>query len=153
MYRRPAQLAGPIFCSRQCHGVSQRAERSCPVCKAAFWGTKKTCSRACSNRSRTGILYDGENGRNKAVRGWYLKEKVALERGGTCEACGHENYRILQIHHITPRARGGGNDVSNLRLLCPNCHMTIHSGYEHFGGSSRLVTAAVLKTVEALARP
>ena len=93
------------------------------------------------------------NTRNNAVKGWHVKEKVAAERGGRCEACGHGNYRILQIHHIVPGAAGGGDGATNLRLPCPNCRRTVHAGYALYGGSSRLVTAAVLKTVEALARP
>lgn len=137
-YRRPSQLAaGAVYCSRACSGVAQRIDKTCPVCGKTYWGEKKTCSRACANRSRTGIRYDGTNTRNNAAKGWHRKEQVAAERGGRCETCGHDNYNILQIHHVVPKAVGGTDELSNLRLLCPNCHMTEHAGHAFYGGSSR----------------
>ncbi|MEM1054844.1 MAG: HNH endonuclease signature motif containing protein [Bacteroidota bacterium] len=38
---------------------------------------------------------------------------------------------------MVPTSRGGTDDLSNLRLLCPNCHMEVHLGHVTFGGSSR----------------
>ena len=35
------------------------------------------------------------------------------------------------VHHITPRAEGGKNFVSNGVVLCPNCHRVAH---EQSGG-------------------
>ena len=32
------------------------------------------------------------------------------------------------IHHIIERKHGGGNEHSNLTLLCPNCHRLAHNG-------------------------
>lgn len=150
IYRRPSQQAsGPVFCTRACSGIARRIERSCPVCGGSFWGAKRTCSRACSNVGRTGTRYGGQNRRNKAVQGWFLKERVAAARGGLCEACGLDNFNILQVHHVVRRSAGGSDDLDNVRLLRPNCHMTVHHGSGRYGGSSRQVTAAVLKTVEA----
>ncbi|WP_412063728.1 HNH endonuclease [Rubrivirga sp. IMCC45206] len=60
-----------------------------------------------------------------------------MERGGRCETCGYDNYNVLHVHHVTPKAEGGTDDGVNLRLLCPNCHMVTHHGYGTFGGSSR----------------
>ncbi|MBK8754255.1 MAG: HNH endonuclease [Candidatus Competibacteraceae bacterium] len=31
------------------------------------------------------------------------------------------------IHHILPKSEGGGDNISNLVLLHPNCHRQIHS--------------------------
>ncbi|MCF7514341.1 HNH endonuclease [Pseudoalteromonas sp. L23] len=31
------------------------------------------------------------------------------------------------IHHIVERVKGGGNELSNLVLLHPNCHRQLHT--------------------------
>lgn len=91
-----------------------------------------TCSRACANKARTGIIYTKENKFNNAYRGSLLKEKVAKLRGGVCEKCQENNYAILQVHHKKERYRGGTDNVRNLELLCPNCHATHHLGRSLF---------------------
>jgi len=133
IYRRPIQInSGAVYCSLRCCGINQRVARTCTVCKKEFIGAKRTCSRACANKGRRGIRYLGENIDNKAYQGTLLKEKIARSRGGVCEKCGLTNYSILQIHHKVERARGGNDALSNLELLCPNCHMTHHIGFSLF---------------------
>ena len=51
------------------------------------------------------------------------KQKIAH-----CEYCGNKTKEILQIHHIEGIASGGGNDLDNLIILCPNCHKSAHAG-------------------------
>ncbi|MFC6752781.1 HNH endonuclease [Halorubrum tibetense] len=34
--------------------------------------------------------------------------------------------RVLEVHHVVPRANGGTNDLSNLITLCPDCHEDVH---------------------------
>ena len=34
--------------------------------------------------------------------------------------------RMLEVHHVVPRANGGRNDVRNLLTLCPDCHADVH---------------------------
>lgn len=75
-----------------------------------------------------GIVYTKENKSNKAYQGTLIKEQVASLRGGVCEKCKHKNYAILQIHHKIERYRGGTDNVTNLELLCPNCHAAHHLG-------------------------
>ena len=45
-----------------------------------------------------------------------------------CEVCGSPVVRDLEVHHIDPRANGGGNHVRNLAVLCESCHDAHHSG-------------------------
>lgn len=61
---------------------------------------------------------------------------VVLERDGyQCKACGwrpgdvapagapgSEVYRGLEVDHIYPRSRGGGDELSNLQVLCSICN-------------------------------
>ena len=47
-----------------------------------------------------------------------------------CTICHyHDEPRILEIHHILERCNGGTDDVSNLIVLCPNCHSLVHHGF------------------------
>ncbi len=129
IYRRPLQIAnGSVYCSLGCCGKKQRVEKTCYVCGAAYIGGKRTCSRACANKTRAGIKYHGLNTMNNARQGTLLKEKVSMHRGGVCERCKNDNYAILQIHHKKERYRGGSDSLRNLELLCPNCHATHHLG-------------------------
>ena len=129
IYRRPSQISmGNVYCSSICTGLHNRIDRLCKICGHKYIGAKKTCSRACANTSRTGINYTKENKFNNAYKGTLLKEKVAKMRDGICEICGMENYSILQIHHKKERCRGGTDALTNLQLLCPNCHASHHLG-------------------------
>lgn len=140
IYRRPSQLlAGNVFCSRKCTGKAQRTnEKKCPECGKIFYaqsgGRQKNCSVRCANKSRRGLKYDGKRRKSNAVRGNKLKERLAKKRGGECEECGHQNYNILQVHHVIPKSEGGSSKNENLMLLCPNCHITIHLGESKYNG-------------------
>ena len=47
----------------------------------------------------------------------------------TCQLCGDR--RNLEVHHIEPRARGGGDGESNLVTLCRACHDVMHGVHWH----------------------
>ena len=47
-----------------------------------------------------------------------LKDAV----GGECENPNCDKKYGLQVHHIIPRAEGGPNKLSNLIVLCQDCH-------------------------------
>lgn len=129
IYRRPSQItSGNVFCSLRCCGKSQQVAQKCKICGNEYVGSKVTCSRSCANTARKGIIYTKENKFNKAYRGTLLKETVAKKRGGTCERCNEDNYAILQIHHKKERHAGGTDQITNLELLCPNCHASHHLG-------------------------
>lgn len=133
IYRRPSQIkSGNVYCSISCTGVGQQKPRMCKICGQTYTGAKATCSRSCANTSRAGISYTKEGKFDKAYQGALLKKQVALERGGVCERCKMNNYAILQVHHKHERHKGGTDDISNLELLCPNCHTTHHLGRSLF---------------------
>lgn len=131
IYRRPIQIQnGNIFCSRQCKGIGDRKVKFCIICNKEITSkhANKTCSRECSNHSRTGIKYDREQSLNKHKKIFVIKTKLLHERGNYCESCGYNNINILHIHHIVEKSNGGSDELNNLLLLCPNCHYTIHYG-------------------------
>lgn len=130
IYKRPSQIEKNekgVFCSRTCFGISCRKEIPCLVCgKLILSGlNKSTCSRKCSNIHRTGIKYKLSEPRKDKVKSQQsLKMRLLKSRGTVCEKCGYDKYEILQIHH-KDRDRNN-NDLSNLELICPNCHYEEH---------------------------
>lgn len=44
-----------------------------------------------------------------------------------CENCGATVVRDLEVHHIHERAKGGGNHIRNLVVLCEACHDKHHA--------------------------
>lgn len=49
-----------------------------------------------------------------------LRREVLRSANGKCARCGSGH--LLEIDHITPRAKGGTNEPANLRALCRNCN-------------------------------
>ncbi len=103
-----------------------RKETPCVVCgKLIMAGlNKKTCSRSCANINRTGINYKIGSPRDKVKSQQALKVRLLKERGGSCERCGYNKYEILQVHH--KNRNRDDNILSNLELICPNCHYEEH---------------------------
>ena len=49
-------------------------------------------------------------------------EKVLEIYSGKCAYCGCECYDGYHIDHKIPLSKGGGNEIENLALSCPNCN-------------------------------
>lgn len=130
VYRRPKMLEqtqGRAFCGNACYGMYCRNETPCMVCGKMILASlhKKTCSRSCANAHRTGIKYKlGQPLKDKVKAQRSLKLRLLDARGKKCERCEYDKYEILQIHH-KDRNRNN-NDLSNLQLICPNCHYEEH---------------------------
>ncbi len=129
IYRRPSEIVqnkDRVFCSNECFGISCRIEKPCVVCgKPILSGLhKKTCSRKCANKNRTGVKYNTGQRKDKVKNQRALKLRLLEQRGMKCERCNYDKFEILQIHHKN-RARND-NDLENLELICPNCHYEEH---------------------------
>lgn len=125
--------SGDVFCSNVCFGEYRRIVHLCVICGSQITPngrrvlSRKYCSRACSNKGRRGTRYDGTQPRSKQRKSQLLRNLLIEDRGEACERCQYsEEPRILVIHHIFERARGGSDDLDNLELLCPNCHAKHH---------------------------
>ena len=133
-YKRPSDIAQSqfksLYCSKACyHKDHPPKTKICPVCGKDYVGhSQNTCSRACSNVNRTGIKYNQGQPNNKAKKGKDVRSRLIDLRGPKCEICLYDNVNILQAHHILERSNGGTDEESNLLLICPNCHCTIHYG-------------------------
>ena len=97
-------------------------KKVCPVCASAFTteyrceGEQVTCSRACSNT----YFRTKSEGSQSSYR------KRALDHYGTiCSVCGYSNSAALEVHHKDENR--SNNHISNLVVLCANCHRLTHS--------------------------
>ena len=131
VYKRPVEIKqnrGKVYCSRDCYGISCRKEHSCSVCKVPILSRekKKTCSRKCSNINRAGIKYKGLKRRDKVTTQRILKQRIIENRGALCQKCSFDYSKILVVHHKDRNREN--NSLSNLELLCPNCHALEHYG-------------------------
>lgn len=129
IYRRPSIIQlnrNRVFCSQTCYGISIRKESPCVICgKPILAGAnKKTCSRSCANKHRTGIKYKLNRPRDKVASQRSLKIRLLKQRGKKCEQCQYSKHEILVVHH-KDRNRNN-NELMNLELLCPNCHAEEH---------------------------
>lgn len=129
VYRRPIELLrskGRAYCSSTCFGVASRKENPCIICATPILASlhKKTCSRACANRNRTGIKYKIGSPKDKVKDQRAVKLRLIAVRGTKCERCGYGRVEILHVHH-RDRNRNN-NELENLELICPNCHYEEH---------------------------
>lgn len=129
VYRRPGELEksqSRVYCSLRCYGISQRKETPCVICGKLILGreNKKTCSRECSNKNRTGIKYTGRPLKDKVQTIRMLKRRIFTARGIKCERCEFAIQQVLQLHHKDRNKHN--NALENLEVLCPNCHASEH---------------------------
>lgn len=53
-----------------------------------------------------------------------VRNRLFIEQRGRCRYCGRRmSNRYLQIDHKWPVSRNGGNEISNLQLLCTACNL------------------------------
>ena len=97
MPTRPASPCGNPACPKL---------RPCPDHELPDYRTERTVG-----------LSTAERGYGPAWR--QLRAQVLAEEP-RCQLCGAS---ATDVDHITPKARGGGDERSNLRALCRRCHM------------------------------
>lgn len=69
---------------------------------------------------------DPRRGPNRHTISPAVRRRVLARDGHRCQIPGCTNTRFLEVHHITPRSRGGSNAASNLITLCSACHRHTH---------------------------
>ncbi len=65
-------------------------------------------------------------GRNTTTIPPRTRRQVLSRDRHRCQAPGCRRTRFLELHHLVPRERGGGNDAGNLVTLCAACHRLSH---------------------------
>lgn len=55
-----------------------------------------------------------------------IREQVIERDRGKCQNCCASVGQSGDVHHVVPRAKGGSDRLSNLVLLCRECHDAVH---------------------------
>lgn len=122
-----------------CAGCSQKHDLS----KTIFYRNKRWCQEdKCKDIIDLKIKHKNFiKAKKKKDKGTFrhgvpaeLREFVKNRDGFTCRNCFIKNDSLaLQVHHIVPVSNGGTDDLSNLILLCYDCHTSVHkTGWESF---------------------
>lgn len=113
----------PKYCSSKCldkYGrEKQKKEWTCFFCEKKFLRRNpsnrgKFCSRQCSGMHRIA---------NGKFNYFY---KAFLNFEWKCSLCPVADYELLVVHHLD--FNHSNNHLSNLQILCANCHYRIHFG-------------------------
>lgn len=97
--------------------------RACADCGADIGdrhGRAFLCAPCAKRRKAKGKRsnWPTDRGRYKGVSRALRRRLIAA--AGRCALCSATE--SLEIDHITPRHKGGGDDAANLRVLCAACH-------------------------------
>lgn len=76
------------------------------------------CNKYClaKNNPKAG----SSNGNWRGGKDKYYRSQALIRDNYRCVICGFDIF--VQVHHITPRAENGSDNVTNLITLCPNHH-------------------------------
>ena len=134
------------FCSLQCSGIYNAKQRpkpepnvSCAYCGISFY--KSNSKQAIS---KSGLYFCCREHKDAAQRIGGIKAIMPPHYGETvkdyrtlafkvagkpriCERCGYDTHEAAIIVHHKDRNRDN-NDISNLEVLCANCHAIEHWG-------------------------
>lgn len=123
------------YCSRDCYWNSRWSKnKTCKTCgKKLITGQYRYCSRECMKK-----YWDKNDYHlNKKKRMRDRKIEIMKLLGGKCVKCGNTDFRVLDINHkdknkkkrppklhytMSNRLREWSKNISNLELLCANCH-------------------------------
>jgi len=120
------------YCSPTCYHKAMHkkgnTQYKCVHCNIDFLGSlshkRKYCSRACTNK----FSKDVWKAKFTTVRKNMFNRGLLI----SCKRCGYDvEPKILGVHH-KDRNRNN-NDLSNLEVLCPNCHSLEHAKHINHG--------------------
>lgn len=80
-----------------------------------------TCSKGCSNT----IFRSGKNNPNWIDGAGSYRERAIRAFGCKCQKCGYDDHEAAIVVHHKDHNREN-NDISNLDVLCANCHAIHH---------------------------
>ncbi len=93
-------------------------------CMNATTAQRKRSASGPWNEGKSYAIKDG--GHCYRTRHAWAKAAIRL-LGNKCQRCGWSEARC-DVHHKTPKSKGGLHTISNAIVLCPNCHRVHHEG-------------------------
>lgn len=123
---------GDDRCYREWQGLTtaargnNRKKVNCDQCGGELYRppslikTYNYCNRFCQGLHH-GALFSGiNNGNYKGGKWKYIQGQTRIRDSYKCAICGFD--MVTDIHHITPKSKGGTDNFDNLITLCPNHH-------------------------------
>ena len=132
------------YCSRSCSSSAITRKKphipnsTCAQCGIAFFrrlahftnskSGLRFCSRNCKDTAqRLGGIIEIMPDHYGLGQGKHDYRARALnQHGNYCNRCGFNDLRAIEVHHID--GDRSNNLLSNLEVLCGNCHLIAHSG-------------------------
>jgi 5-methylcytosine-specific restriction endonuclease McrA len=87
---------------------------------------ERELSQAEVERIRCDSTVCMKGGRNTTTIPPRVRREVLARDQHRCRAPGCNRTRFLEVHHFSPRSRGGTNQPENLITLCGSCHRLWH---------------------------
>jgi len=97
----------------------------CPDCGNIEAGGR-TLGRADAERVQCDAAVSKPGQRNTTTIAPRVRRLVLARDRHRCQAPGCCHTRFLEVHHLTARSKGGGNEADNLVTLCAACHRLWH---------------------------
>lgn len=145
VYPKELKNSRNLFCSRSCAASFNNKDkpkrtRQCKICKAQALPRKQTKYRYCAIHLPTRCKKDEQlticdllknsSDRFTNIR---MRAKAKFKDQKTCQACGYDKH--VEVCHIKPISQFSlttlisiVNDLSNIKILCPNCHWEFDNG-------------------------
>lgn len=136
-YKKQKRFAGSKqehYCSTACFNKDKlRIKVECAHCGVQFYkqpskiNTKSGMHFCCREHKDIGQSYlkDIQPSHYGTGNSSYRKKAFKL-LNNICDLCGYSNVDALEVHHKDKNR--DNNDISNLQILCANCHTLTHKG-------------------------
>lgn len=123
-----AETTNPKYCNRSCAAKSNnkgvrrngKPPKPCKRCGEPLnRNSEQYCSTKCFQDSQLDKRIESGSFSSTTAKTWLIKEY-----GSTCSVCGLGEWMgqkmPIEIDHIDGNSENNG--LTNLRLICPNCH-------------------------------
>ena len=123
-----AILAGSCVADRAPYQIVVNVCRACGVARQSAAGADIALSPTEVERAECDAARMDERGHVKQDIAPATRKLVRRRDGDRCTVPGCRSSQFIELHHIVPRAEGGGHEPENLTLLCGAHHDARHSG-------------------------
>jgi len=133
IFTRHKRLIKSEYCSRKCKSEKEiKVTLTCATCDLSFTRTpSKTksasnnvhfCCRKCKDEGQKSIKEIQPDHYGTADEPY--RRKALNHYKHICNRCSYSNFLALEVHHLDRNKEN--NDLTNLEILCANCHTIAH---------------------------